>query len=132
MVISAIHSWRLLDRAGLSFSARALRSRAPIPTTRPRPHALELYAAAPPVISFDQIGPISLKPIEGIGWARCGRPERLRATYNRRQGIRYMLGAPDVHRDRLYARTRPRRAGSDVPGFMRTIRLVYPARQRIY
>ena len=27
---------------------------------------------------------------------------------------------------------RPRRAGSDVLGFMRTIRLAYPARQRIY
>jgi hypothetical protein len=27
---------------------------------------------------------------------------------------------------------RPRRAGSDVLGFMRTIRTVYPARQRIY
>ncbi len=27
---------------------------------------------------------------------------------------------------------RPRRAGTDVLGFMRTIRLVYPARQKIY
>jgi hypothetical protein len=27
---------------------------------------------------------------------------------------------------------RPRRAGSDVLGFMRTIRLVYPARQKLY
>ena len=96
---------------------------------------LELYAAAPfdgPVISFDQMGPISLKPIQGAGWARRGRPERLRATYNRKHGIRYIFGALDVHRDRLYARIRPRRAGSDVLAFMRTIRLIYPARQRIY
>jgi hypothetical protein len=27
---------------------------------------------------------------------------------------------------------RPRRAGSDVLGFMRTIRMVYPARQKLY
>lgn len=78
------------------------------------------------------MGPISLKPIQGAGWARRGRPERLRATYNREHGIRYIFGALDAHRDRLYARMRPRRAGTDVPGFMRTIRLVYPARQRIY
>jgi len=85
-----------------------------------------------PVISFDQMGPISLKPIQGVGWARRKRPERLRATHNRKHGIRYIFGAFDVHRDRLYTRMRPRRAGSDVLGFMRTIRLVDPARQRIY
>jgi hypothetical protein len=85
-----------------------------------------------PVISFDQMGPISLKPIQGAGWAIRRRPERLRATYNRKHGIRYIFGALDVHRDRLYARMRPRRAGSDVLGYMKTIRMVYPARQRIY
>ena len=96
---------------------------------------LELYAAAPldgPVISFDQMGPISLKPIQGAGWAPRKLPERLRATYNRKHGIRYIFGAHDVHRDRLYARMRPHRAGSDVLGFLRTIRMVYPARQKLY
>lgn len=78
------------------------------------------------------MGPISLKPIQGAGWAPLKRPDRLRATYNRKHGIRYIFGALDVHRDRLYARMRPRRAGSDVLGYMRTIRLVYPARQKIY
>jgi hypothetical protein len=57
---------------------------------------------------------------------------RLRATYNRQHGIRYIFAALDVHRDRLYARMRPRRAGPDVLGFMRTIRMVYPARQKLY
>jgi hypothetical protein len=96
---------------------------------------LELYAAAPfdgPVISFDQMGPISLKPIPGAGWAPRKLPERLRATYNRKHGIRYIFGALDVHRDRLFARMRPRRAGSDVLGLLRTIRMVYPARQKLY
>jgi hypothetical protein len=56
------------------------------------------------VISFDQMGPLSLKPIQGAGWAPRKRPARLRATY----------------------------AGSDVLWFMRTIRLCYPARRRIH
>ena len=64
--------------------------------------------------------------------ANASLPERLRATYHRNHGIRYIFGALDVHRDRLYARMRPRRAGSDVLGYMRTIRLVYPARQKLY
>jgi len=59
----------------------------------------------------------------------------LRAADNgdsRKHGFRYIFGALDVHRDRLYARMRPRRAGIDALGFMRTIRLVYPARPRLY
>jgi transposase len=136
VVISAIHLWRLLAQAGLSFQRTRSWKASPDPDYEAKAaRVLELYAAAPldgPVISFDQMGPISLKPIQGAGWAPRKRPERLRATYNRRHGIRYIFGALDVHRDRLYARTRPRRAGSDILGFMRTIRLSYPSRQRIH
>ncbi len=134
--ISASHLGRLLADAGLSFQRTRSWKASPDPDYQARAaRVLELYGAAPidgPVISFDQMGPISLKPIHGAGWARRGRPERLRATYNRRHGIRYVFGALDVHRDRLYARMRPRRAGIDNLGFIRTIRLVYPARQKIY
>jgi transposase len=136
VVISPIHLWRLLDQAGLSFQRTRSWKASPDPDYETKAaRVLELYQAAPfdgPVISFDQMGPISLKPTQGAGWAPRKRPERLRATYNRKHGIRYIFGALDVHRDRLYARVRPRRAGSDVLGFMRTIRLVYPARQRIH
>ena len=45
---------------------------------------------------------------------------------------RYVFGAYDVHADRLRVRLRPKRAGSDVLGFIRQIRLAYPSRQRIY
>ena len=66
---------------------------------------LELRAAPPPdgghVIAFDQMGPLSLRPIAGAGWAPLGRPERQRATYHRRHGTRYVFGAYDVHNDRL-------------------------------
>jgi transposase len=136
VLISPIHLWRLLAQAGLSFQRTRSWKASPDPDYQTRAaRVLELYAAAPfdgPVISFDQMGPISLKPIQGAGWAKLTRPQRLRATYNRRHGIRYIFGALDVHRDRLYARMRPKRAGSDVLGFMRTIRLVYPARQKLY
>jgi hypothetical protein len=83
-------------------------------------------------VSFDQMGPVSLRPTAGAGWAAKGRPERQRADYNRRAGIRYVFGAYDVHADRLRIRLRPKRAGSDMLAFMRQIRLAYPARQRIY
>jgi len=119
-VISPIHLSRLLAHAGLSFQRTLCWKASPDSDYETKAaRVLELYAAAPfdrPVISFDQMGPISLKPIQGAGWAKRKRPERLRATYNRRHGIRYIFGALDVHPDRLYARMRPRRAGSDVLG----------------
>jgi hypothetical protein len=59
------------------------------------------------VISFDEKGPESLCPTHGRGWARRGRPERHRATFNRRQRIRYLVRALDVDADYLRIRPRP-------------------------
>ncbi len=84
------------------------------------------------MISFDEKGPESLCPRHGRGWARRGRPERHRATYTRRQGIRYLVGALDVHADYLRIRPRPRRNGNSTLTFMRQIRLAYPRQIRIY
>ena len=84
------------------------------------------------VISFDEKGPESLCPRHGRGWAHRGRAERHRATYNRRHGVRYLVGALDVHADYLRIRPRPRRDGASTLAFMRMIRLAYPRRIRIY
>jgi hypothetical protein len=69
------------------------------------------------VVSFDQMGPVSLRPTPGAGWAPRGRPERQRADYNRRQGTRYVFGALDVHADRLRTRlgTQVRLRASEAP-----------------
>jgi hypothetical protein len=71
-------------------------------------------------------------PTQGRGWARRGRPERLRATDNRRHGVRYLVAALDVHADYLRARLRPRRDGASTLVFMQQIRLAYPRRLRLY
>ena len=96
---------------------------------------LALYREQPKhgvVISFDEKGPESLCPKHRRGWARRGRPERHRATFNRRQGIRYLVAALDVHADYLRIRPRPRRNGNSTLAFMKLIRLAYPKRIRIY
>jgi transposase len=134
--ISPAHLARLLADAGLSFQRTRSWKASPDPDYQARAErVLALYAAPPsdgPVISFDQMGPISLRPIHGAGWAQRERPERLRATYNRRHGVRYIFGALDVHADHLRARMRPRRTGAETLWFMRTIRHSYRSRQRIY
>ena len=96
---------------------------------------LALYREQPEdgvVISFDEKGPESLCPKHGRGWARQGRPERHRATYNRRHGVRYLVGALDVHADYLRIRPRPHRNGASTLAFMKQIRLAYPKQIRLY
>ena len=134
--ISPAHLARLLAAAGLSFQRTRSWKASPDPDYEAKAErVLALYATPPkdgPVISFDQMGPISLRPIHGAGWTPLGRPERLRATYHRRHGVRYIFGALDVHADHLRARTRPRRTAAETLWFMRTIRHSYRSRQRIY
>ena len=60
------------------------------------------------------------------------RPERLRATYNRKGGTRYPYGAYDVHADRLHGRLRPRKGEHEVLGFFSQIRMRHDPRPRIY
>jgi transposase len=134
--VSPRHLGTLLAEAGLSFQRTRTWKASPDPDYAEKAaRLLEMCEQPPndgPVVSFDQMGPVSLRPTAGAGWAPRGRPERQRADYNRRAGTRYVFGAYDVHADRLRIRLRPRRAGSDVLTFMRQIRLAYPARQRIY
>lgn len=136
IVVSPRHLGALLAEAGLSFQRTRTWKASPDPDYEQKAaRILELCEKRPrdgAVVSFDQMGPVSLRPTPGAGWARMMRPERQRADYSRRAGIRYVFGAYDLHADRLRVRLRPKRAGSDVLNFMRQIRLAYPSRLRIY
>ena len=134
--VSPRHLGVLLADAGLSFQRTRTWKASPDPDYETKTaRILELCEQPPPggvVVSFDQMGPVSLRPTAGAGWALRGRPERQRADYHRRHGTRYIFGAYDVHADRLRVRLRPRRAGLDNLAFITQIRHCYPTRQRIY
>ena len=136
VVVSPRHLGTLLAEAGLSFQRTRTWKASPDPDYEEKAARILELCERPPadgaVVSFDQMGPVGLRPTAGVGWARKGRPERQRADYNRRAGVRYVFGAYDVHTDRLRVRLRPKRAGSDTLSFMRQIRLAYPSRRRIY
>jgi transposase len=96
---------------------------------------LGLYREPPQdgvVVCFDEMGPIQLIPHQGSGWAEQKRPERLRATYSKNGGVRYLFGAYDVHADRLHGRLRPHKSAREVLGFYRQIRIRYHRKLRIY
>jgi transposase len=134
--VSPRHLAALLAEANLSFQRTRTWKASPDPDYEAKTaRVLALCESPPPdgvVVSFDQMGPVSLRPTAGAGWARKQRPERQRADYNRRAGTRYVFGAFDVHEDRLRVRLRPRRRGSDNLAFMAQIRGCYPRRRRIY
>jgi transposase len=134
--VSPAHLGRILAQAGLSFQRTRTSKASPDPDYESKAaRVLALYAKAPGdgvVISFDQMGPISLRPTAGSGWAPRKRPERLRATFHRRHGTRYVFGAYDAHADRPRVRLRHRRRGSDNLAFLKQIRSSYPRQQRIY
>jgi len=135
--ISPAHLGRVLADAGLSFQRTRTWKASPDPDYEAKAARVLALKAAPPadggaVIAFDQMGPLSLRPMAGGGWAPRGRPERQRATFHRRHGTRYVFGAYDVHDDRLRVRLRPRRRGSDNLAFLAQIRAAISARRRIY
>lgn len=136
IMVSPAHLGRILARNGISLQRTRSWKQSPDPDYQAKAaRILALYRQQPKagvVISFDEKGPESLCPKHGRGWAPTGRPQRHRATYNRRHGIRYLVGALDVHADYLRARLRPRRNGASTLTFMRQIRLAYPRRIRIY
>jgi transposase len=136
IVVSPAHLGRILARNGISLQRTRSWKQSPDPDYQQKAaRILALYREQPKngvVISFDEKGPESLCPKHGRGWARRGRPERHRATFNRRHGIRYLVGALNVHADYLRIRPRPHRNGASTLAFMKQIRLAYPRYIRIY
>ena len=80
---------------------------------------------------FDEWGPLELKPLGGRTWALQRRPHRMRATYNRLQGIEYFLGFYDVHADGLSGRFVERQRVVELAAAFRQLRTCSP-RRRLY
>ncbi|MFE9790023.1 IS630 family transposase [Nocardia salmonicida] len=78
---------------------------------------LDLYDNPPVdarVICADEFGPLNLLPCAGRGWFPKRRPKRLRATYNRTQGVRHMFGALGLATGQMYCRIRDRKRWTEV------------------
>lgn len=104
--------------------------RSPVPPKRRRIRAL--CATCPPrsaVICFDEWGPLELRPIPGLSWARHGQPARMRATYSRSLGTETFLGFYDVHADVLSGVFRKKKCLRELGEAFRRLRSCYPRRR---
>jgi transposase len=112
---------------------------------------LELYAiadgqaepgAGDPTVVFcmDEFGPLNLQPHPGKQWAPVAagtgsvespRRRRRRATYKRPHGVRHLLAAYDLSRDRLYGHIKTAKGRTQFLEFCRYLRSLYPPEVRI-
>jgi transposase len=124
-----------LRGAGLSYQRTRSWKSSPDPGFAEKARrVLGLYRSKPDdgvVVCFDEMGPIQPIPHHGSGWAAEKLPERLRATYSKKNGVRYLFGAYDVHADRLHGRLRAHKNADEVLAFYRQIRMRYDPLNRI-
>jgi len=94
------------------------------------------------VFSLDEFGPLNLLPRPGKQWApmvsrrskgstSSPRRRRRRATYTRTKGVRHLLAALDMNRDKLYGHVKPHKNRTTFLVFCRYLRSLYPAAVRI-
>ncbi len=83
-------------------------------------------------LCFDEFGPLNLQPRHGLCWTRGGKVNRLRATYNRRGGVRHFLGVYDIETDRLVGRFVTHKDWRVVLAFLKWVRRRYHSRQRLH
>lgn len=92
------------------------------------------------VLCMDEFGPLNLQPHPGKQWAPTAtgkgdpvspRRRRRRATYKRPHGVRHLLAAYDLGRDRLYGHIKVRKGRREFLEFCRYLRSLYPPDVRI-
>jgi transposase len=130
---------RVLNDAGVTHQRTRTWKWSPDPLYEAKKNwVLAAYAAAEAgtldgvVVSFDECGPISLRPWPGCAWAQKKRPARQRATFNRRNGVRYLFGAYDVGADHLVAEVWAQKNAAAVLRFLKSIRRRYPPEVTVY
>jgi transposase len=84
-------------------------------------------------LCIDEFGPLNLQPHHG----HCHKGpdkhvDRLRATYNRKGGIRHFLAYYDLETDRLYGRFTRNKKAKDILSFLRWVRSRYPRSQKLH
>jgi transposase len=95
---------------------------------------LELYDAPPAdgrVICVDEFGPLNLMPRKGKAWRPRRSPRRLRATYNRYDGVMHMLAALDLGTGKMYYRIRQRKRWREFLNLLKALRVRWPG-EKLY
>jgi hypothetical protein len=83
------------------------------------------------VVCADEFGPLNLMPRKGKCWRREGKPARLRATYNRYNGVMHMLAALDLATGKMFYRIRRQKRWREFLSFLKILRARWPS-EKLY
>lgn len=84
-------------------------------------------------LCIDEFGPLNLQPRHGHCYKGPGkRLQRVRATYNRKKGVRHFLAFYDLETDRLYGRFTQHKTAKEFLPFLKWVRSRYPRSQRLH
>jgi transposase len=85
-------------------------------------------------LSIDEFGPLNLQPRHGQCLACNGKlgVRRLRATYNRKGGVRHFLAFYDLETDRLYGRFTSSKTWVQFLSFLKWVRRRYPVTEKLH
>lgn len=94
------------------------------------------------ILCMDEFGPLNLFPRPGKQWALAAtkatkgdgsgsRRRRRRATYNRNGGVRHLLAAYDLGKDKIYGHIKTTKNRTKFLEFCRYLRSLYPPEVRI-
>ncbi|KAK1184234.1 IS630 family transposase [Streptomyces sp. NBS 14/10] len=95
---------------------------------------LALYDSPPTdgrVVCVDEFGPLNLMPRKGKAWRPHRSPRRLRATYNRYDGVMHMLAVLDLATGKMYYRIRPRKRWCEFLSLLKSLRIRWPG-EKLY
>jgi transposase len=94
------------------------------------------------VICMDEFGPLNLLPRPGKQWAPMAvkdesasldlpRRRRRRATFNKNDGVRHLMAAYDLNKDKMYGHIKVTKDRTRFLEFCRYLRTLYPPEVRI-
>lgn len=95
---------------------------------------LDLYDTPPAdgrVVCVDEFGPLNLMPRKGKAWRPEHKPRRLRATYNRNDGVMHMLAALDLATGKTFYRIRHRKRHREFLDLLKSLRDRWPG-EKLY
>ena len=84
------------------------------------------------VFAFDEFGPLAVHPIGGCCWAAKKRPQRNRANYHKRCGVKQFHGCYSVGDDRLWGVVRSRKGADFSRAAIKSCRSARPDGEIVY
>jgi transposase len=82
--------------------------------------------------AFDEFGPLTIRPVQGSGWAPASHPQRQPANYHKLHGVRQFHGCYSVGDDTLWGVVRERKSALNSLKALRTIRAARRDGDRIF